>query len=87
MIREMLCVYDRVTAIHSLPFFAPRLEAAVRDFRNALTDPNSSLSLNASDYVLHHLGTYSDETAGFEIFPIPKLVLTGATIAAEGETK
>lgn len=64
-------IYDRKPKRYSLPFFQVTIEAASREFKNLVNDPQSSLNKNPEDYTLFQIGEF-DETEG---------TLTSSTIA------
>jgi hypothetical protein len=54
-------IYDSAVGSYNKPFFAPSIEAALRDFRLAVQDPKTGLQRSPGDYTLFHIGEYNAE--------------------------
>lgn len=62
MIHLMFSVYDRVSGLYSKPFYSMSENTAIRDFRTAARDDQSDIGKNPSDYSLHYVGSFDDQT-------------------------
>lgn len=76
MRQEIFAVLDSKAAAFGIPFFAPNKEMAVRNFRFAVSDPNSTISKAPEDFTLYHLGGFDDGTAAIETFAQPVVLVT-----------
>ncbi|NTU73867.1 hypothetical protein HGB07_06935 [Candidatus Roizmanbacteria bacterium] len=63
MIKHIFSVYDNKSCAYATPFPSTNKNTALRDFANAVKDPSSQLHLNPSDFSLHQIGTFDDESA------------------------
>lgn len=62
MIYQVFAVRDAKAAAYALPFFLPRMEVAIRSFRDAVKDPKHDMSRHPEDYSLWCLGEFDDNT-------------------------
>lgn len=60
MINEIYVVKDVTADVGMVPLFRENEAVAIRDFSQAVTDPNNPMSQNPDDYVLYHVGNYDD---------------------------
>jgi len=66
MKKNVYAVYDVKAKAYSNPFYSPREELAVRDFKQAVNDGMSTISKFPEDFHLVELGKFDDETGAFE---------------------
>lgn len=62
MILEVFAVYDAVARCYATPFFLRSVAEAKRAFAGECRNPQSHLSVDATDYVLHHIGTFDSDS-------------------------
>ena len=62
MIYQVFAVRDSKAEAYALPFFLPRMEVALRSFRDAMKDPKHEMSRHPEDYSLWCLGEFDDNT-------------------------
>lgn len=62
MILEMFSVLDAKTQAYMQPFYAPTVGAAIRNFTDALQDPDSMLCKHPEDFHLFHIGNFDDHS-------------------------
>lgn len=60
MIYQVFSVKDAKAGAYALPFFLPRMEVAIRSFRDAVLDPKHDMSRHPEDYDLYCIGEYDD---------------------------
>lgn len=65
MIRQMYAVRDTGARLYGNPFFSVRDEVAVRDFSQAVNDPQSAMYHAPEDFALYWLGSFDDESGDF----------------------
>lgn len=77
--RYLACaVRDVKVEAYLRPFWTHTPASAVRDFTDAVNDPNSPLSKHPSDFELFVVGDYDDSTG--ELFPrTPSFLCSGAS--------
>ncbi|WNK13770.1 MAG: nonstructural protein [Microvirus sp.] len=74
-----LCsVRDAKAGVFNVPFGAPNLAVAQRQFAAMCKDPDSMLSKFPADFSLYCSGEFSDEDCTVESFDIPKIVCEGS---------
>lgn len=75
-------IRDRAVPVFSVPFFAPSVEAACRNFRDAVNRPDSDNMLrnHASDFDLFYLGTFDDATGAFDPVLSPHQISVGKDV-------
>ena len=66
MILKIFTVYDSKAEAYLQPFFTSTISLAVRQFTEALNDPNHQFHKYKSDYTLFALGNYDDTTGTFD---------------------
>lgn len=81
MIYQVFAVKDSKAAAFALPFFLPRMEVALRSFRDAIKDPKHDMSRHPEDYSLWCLGEFDDNTG--EMKPVEPVLVARATDPAE----
>jgi len=62
MIYQVFSVRDSKAAAYALPFFLPRMEIALRSFRDAVKNPEHDMHRHPEDYALYCIGEYDDAT-------------------------
>lgn len=68
--KKIVCsIYDHKAKVFCVPFFSVNNETAQRDFGYAANDPKTEIGRYPTDFTLFRLGTYDDETAGFDLEP------------------
>lgn len=71
-IRTVVAVYDSATQAYTTPFFVSRSPEAIRLFIDEVNripapgQPPNNLNAHASDFELHMLGLFNDETGQFD---------------------
>lgn len=71
MILKIFTVYDSKVEAYKTPFFAQSKGAALRDWSDAVNDPQTMFHRHPEDYVLFELGEYDDQTGQFHQHPAP----------------
>lgn len=74
---KVYSVYDEIAKVHNTPFFMHNDEMAIRAFNNIATDPTSTIAQNPTDYKLHCIGVFNDETAHINPEDIPVYLASG----------
>lgn len=72
MKHQIFAVFDSAADAYMNPFFLPSKGMAIRSFSDSVNTPDSTLSKHPADYTLFHLGEWTDESAGFDLFPGPR---------------
>lgn len=80
MIYQVFAVKDAKAAAFALPFFLPRMEVALRSFRDAVKDPQHDMSRHPEDYSLWCLGEFDDNLGA--MLPIAEPVLVARAVEA-----
>jgi hypothetical protein len=81
--KVLVSVYDKVACLYCPVITEVNLDVAVRNFREGARN-NSQIAAYPSDYELHHLGYFDDETG--QILPVSDNVLeTGNHIVIRAE--
>lgn len=62
---QVFSVFDSKAAAYALPFFLPRVEVAIRSFRDAVRNPEHDMHRHPEDYSLHLLGEFDDASGAF----------------------
>lgn len=62
MLWQMGALYDTKARAYRPPFFVAHMDVALRSIREAVNNPEHELSRFAPDFLVHHLGTFDDET-------------------------
>lgn len=66
MIYQVFSVKDDKAAAFALPFFLPRMEVALRSFRDAVKNPEHDMHRHPEDYALYCIGEYDDATGALQ---------------------
>lgn len=66
MIYQVFSVKDSKAAAFALPFFLPRVELAIRSFKDAVSDPGHDMHKHPEDYTLWILGEYDDQKGALQ---------------------
>jgi len=77
MIYQVFAVRDSKAAAYALPFFLPRMEVALRSFRDAMKDPKHDMSRHPEDYSLWCLGEFDDNTGA--MLPVEPVLVARAS--------
>lgn len=84
MIYQVFAVKDSKAAAFALPFFLPRMELAIRSFKDAVSDPKHEMHRHPEDYSLWCLGEYDDEKGA--MLPVePLQVARAVDVPGEAE--
>lgn len=71
---KMFAVFDTKALCYTTPFFMSSVGAALRMFGDAVNDEQTSLCKHPTDFVLHHIG-YFDDNSGVVAPLVPVLSL------------
>lgn len=63
---QVFAVKDSKAAAFALPFFLPRMEVALRSFRDAVKNPEHDMHRHPEDYSLWCLGEFDDNTGAMQ---------------------
>lgn len=74
-ILQVFAVRDSALDAFQRPFFVPAQGLAIRAFSDEVNNPQSDFFKHPADYELFHLGSYEEDTAGFQLLPQPKSVI------------
>jgi len=77
---SIMAVRDRVADVFGAPFCVVSVNAAKRDFANAINDvedKSNKFAKNPDDFDLYQLGLYDDATAKIEQYESPRQVALG----------
>ncbi|QCQ85131.1 nonstructural protein [Blackfly microvirus SF02] len=77
MIYQVFAIKDAKAGAFALPFFLPRMEVALRSFKDAVSDPKHEISRHLEDYSLWCLGEFDDNTGA--MLPVPPVLVAEAT--------
>lgn len=80
MKKEIYSVYDRKAQLYGTPFYASQEGIAIRSFSRAVNDPSLDMCLFPEDFTLYELGRFDDESAIFELNPMPRAVCSAASV-------
>lgn len=75
----MCSVFDSKAGAFLPPFFLPTDAMAVRTFADCCKDPSHAFNRNPDDYVLYHLGEFSDADGGL-VASVPPVQLAMASV-------
>lgn len=62
------------------PFFVPTLGIAIRGFSDEVQRADSEMGKHPTDYSLHELGCFDEETGQFENLVAPRLVIEAVDV-------
>lgn len=68
---QCCAVYDQKARAFLPPFFVPHLDVAYRAIANATANPDHPFHRNPEDYIVYQLGSWSDDTAMFQLLGEP----------------
>lgn len=79
----VLAVRDRAAGQYQPPFVSPAIGVAVRSFGDEINRQaqDNPLYLHPSDFSLHHLGGFDNETGEFSLLEKPLPVADGKTLS------
>lgn len=79
----MMAIRDRAADCFSTPMFFTSVGGGVRSFTDEINRPaeNNQYYNHPEDFDLYELGSYTDETADFEILPQPRQVAIGKDVS------
>lgn len=66
MLTNAYSIKDSATATFSPPFFQPNDAVAIRSFTDLARDPSTNIFRHPSDFTLHRIGTWNDDTGLLE---------------------
>lgn len=64
----LVALYDRAVEAYAPVMTVNTRNEALRSFRQACNDPNTPINANPTDYELHVLANYNDQTGQIEGF-------------------
>lgn len=84
---QVVAIYDAKAQAYGTPNFVVSLGVAIRGFTDEVNrpDPKSVLYMHPDDFVLHHLGTFHDDTAVFTQPGIPREICRGREVAIRNQ--
>ena len=82
MIYQVFAVKDSKAAAFALPFFLPRMEVALRSFRDAVRNPEHDMHRHPEDYSLWCIGEFDDNTGA--MMPVQPVLVAQAQEAPSG---
>ena len=59
---RIYAIYDTKAAAFNTPFFAHTDELAIRSSKDVVSDKNTVYGRHPEDFVLYHVGMFSDQT-------------------------
>ena len=59
---EIVTIRDSALNCYMRPVFVRALGEAIRSFQDEVNNPQGELAKHPSDYELHHIGSYDDQT-------------------------
>ena len=62
MEQHIFTVYDSAAGAYLEPFFAPSVEAAIRNFRYAVNKEGHTFNTFPDDYTLFYIGTFEQQS-------------------------
>lgn len=65
----LVALYDRATEAYAPPMMVHTRGEAIRSFKQAVNDNNTSISQHPTDFELCQIGTYNEQTG--ELVPQP----------------
>lgn len=71
MIQHVFTVFDSKAAAYLLPFYAQTKGVAIRNFTEAVNNPEHQFAKHGEDYTLFELGFYDDINASFQLHETP----------------
>lgn len=71
MLLSVFAIFDTTVKAWMRPLYARNAQEMLRQFSEAVEDPQSQLSRHPADFTLFQLGTFDDNEGTFEIFPAP----------------
>jgi hypothetical protein len=69
--KQIYTIYDSKAEAYMTPFFIQQDGQALRDFKDAALNQESTISKHPEDYTLFKLGTYDETTAKIEMLKTP----------------
>lgn len=84
MILQVFAVHDRKVGAYQLPMFMRTKLEVIRAFSDVIVDPKSEFSKHPEDYMVVHLGEFSDETGLIVSLERPVPVVSGLECISEG---
>jgi len=71
MTTELFSIWDSAAQRYLEPFFAPTIEYAIRQFRQAVNKPDHQFNLYPEDYTLFHVGSFDQEEGQLQPLATP----------------
>lgn len=68
--KKLISLYDRATESFAPVMTVNTRNEAIRSFKQAVNDPQTPISINPTDYELHEIGSFDDQTG--QIIPRAK---------------
>lgn len=84
---EMYSVYDKVAQAYMPPFFTHNEGLAVRSFGASVNNPETVFFRHPTDYTLHKLGNFDDNSGEFELQHEPLKVCSAMDLKATEANK
>lgn len=78
------CVYDQKAEMFLRPVFVRSSGQAIRNFMDAVNEPEHEFCRHKEDYVLYAVGTWDDEKGSIVGFDVPKVVASAISLFREG---
>lgn len=66
MIKKVIAVYDKKTALYDAPFSVRHIGEAIREWETITKDPKTKFGKNPEDFDLFQISEYDDTTGQFQ---------------------
>lgn len=75
MIYVVCSAYDKKARTFLTPFYVTHQDVAVRAFKDAVNNVESSVGRNPEDFALWNLGTFDDDKGSFTLHATPQHIV------------
>lgn len=76
-------VYDNKALVYGVPFFAPTDGSAIRSFRSAANDKDTTIGNHPNDFSLFHVGGFDDQSGGVSTLLPLRHVVDASTLVVQ----
>lgn len=72
--KKLVALFDRAVEAYAPIMTVNTRNEAIRSFRQAVNDPQTPLYANPTDFELHYIGDFNDQSGMLEAFEQPELL-------------
>lgn len=86
-IQKMFAIYDKKATAYRFPHFLVTVGQAIREFQDAVNNPQTEIARHPADFALYHLGDFNDSNGNLQGLAVPAHIEEAINLKTANETK